>query len=450
MDTKPAPLVWTIASGFEWAAGATCAPVTTHRFWHPFANMAEVDGNELVIDRAEDVWVYDEAGRRYLDGSGSLWYANAGHGREEIAEAVAEQLRRLDAYMTFGELANRPALELADRLAALAPVDHAHVFLASGGGDAIDTAAKIARAYCALRGEPERTYLISRAYGYHGTHGFGTSIAGIEANAAGWGPLLAHTAVVEHDSIEALERELHRLGPENVAAFFCEPVIGAGGVRLPPEGYLERAATLCAEHGVLFIADEVICGFGRLGTWFGVERWPEVRPDLITFAKGVSSGYLPVGGVIASGEVAAPFWEDGGAMFRHGATYAGHPACCAAALANLDVLEREGLIARARELEGSLADVLAPLEDHPRVAEVRAGLGLIAAVELSPEALATDSEAVARVVRAARDHGVLVRALLTSVAVSPPLTVQHEHLSLIGESLAHAFDAPPRPMAGTR
>lgn len=421
-----------------------------HRFWHPFANMAEVAGNELVLDRAEDVWIYDEAGRRYLDASGSLWYANVGHGREEIVERVAEQLRRLDAYSTFGEFANRPALELADRLASLAPVDDGRVFLGSGGGDAIDTAAKIARAFFALRGEPRRTHLISRAHGYHGTHGFGTSIAGIEANVSGWGPLLPHTSVVEHDSLEALERELLRLGPESVAAFFCEPVIGAGGVRLPPEGYLEGAAALCAEHGVLLVIDSVICAFGRLGTWFGIERWPDVRPDLITFAKGVSSGYLPVGGVIASGEVAAPFWEGGGAMFRHGATYAGHPACCVAALANLDVLERERLIARGGELEDDLADVLAPLASHPQVAEVRAGLGLIAGVELAPEALAANSEAVAKVAHAAREHGVLVRALGSSVAVSPPLTVEREHLSLIGESLVHAFDALPRPVARSR
>jgi putrescine aminotransferase len=424
--------------------------VTTHRLWHPFANMAEVDGNEFVIDRAEDVWVYDEAGRRYLDGSASLWYANAGHGREEIAARVADQLRKLDAYQTFAELANRPALELADRLSELAPVDDARVFLASGGGDAIDTAAKMARAHFGLRGEPSRTHLISRAHGYHGTHGFGTSIAGMEANASGWGPLLAHTAVVEHDSVEALDRELHRLGPENVAAFFCEPVIGAGGVRLPPDGYLEGAARLCAEHGVLFIADEVICGFGRLGAWFGIQRWQGVRPDLITFAKGVTSGYLPVGGVIASGEVAAPFWDDGGAMFRHGATYAGHPTCCAAALANLDVLEREGLITRAKELEGELAAVLGPLQDRDQVAEVRAGVGLMAAVELAPETLGEDARALAKVVRAARDHGVLVRALGSSVAVSPPLTVRSEHLAMIGESLARAFDTLSKPVAGAR
>jgi putrescine---pyruvate transaminase len=421
-----------------------------HRFWHPFANMAQVAGNELVIDRADGVWIYDEAGKRYLDACGSLWYANAGHGREEVIEQIAEQLRRLDAYSTFGELANRPALELADRLAELAPVDDGRVFLGSGGGDAIDTAAKIARAFFALRGEPRRTHLISRAHGYHGTHGFGTSIAGIEANASGWGPLLQHTSVVDHDSVDELERELLRLGPDTVAAFFCEPVIGAGGVRLPADGYLEGVWELCAEHGVLFVVDSVICAFGRLGTWFGIERWPEVRPDLITFAKGVSSGYLPVGGVIASGEIAAPFWEDDGAMFRHGATYAGHPACCAAALANLDVLEREGLIPRGQELEGDLAELLAPLADHAQVAEVRSGLGLLAGVELAPDALDADSSAVAKVVRAARDRGVLVRGLGTSVAVSPPLTVEREHLELIAESLRHAFDALPSAVAGSR
>lgn len=412
--------------------------------------MAEVAGNELVLTRAEDVWLYDEDGRRYLDACGSLWYANAGHGREEIVERVAEQLRQLDAYSTFGDLANRPAIELADRLAELAPIDEARVFLASGGGDAIDTAAKIARGSFALRGEPKRMHLISRRHGYHGTHGFGTSLAGIEANAAGWGPLMPQISVVDHASVEALEREILRLGPENVAAFFCEPIMGAGGVRPPPPDYIEGVAATCAEHGVLLIIDEVICGFGRLGTWFGIERWPDVRPDLITFAKGVSSGYLPVGGVIASGDVAAPFWEDGGATFRHGATYAGHPVCCAAALANIEILEREGLIERGRELEGDLAQALAPLTDHPHVADVRAGLGLIAAVELTADAQVADSGGVGAVAHAARQNGVLVRALASSVAVSPPLTVQREHLTLIGETLAGAFDSLPKPVGGTR
>jgi putrescine---pyruvate transaminase len=411
------------------------------RLWHPFANMAQVSGNELVLERAEDVWVWDEAGRRYLDACASLWYVNAGHGREEIAERVAKQLRQFDSYNTFADFANRPALELAGRLADLAPVDDARVFLASGGGDAIDSAAKIARGSFALRGEPRRMHLISRRHGYHGTHGFGTSLAGIEANASGWGPLIPQTSLVDHDSVDALEGEILRLGPENVAAFFCEPIMGAGGVLLPPPQYIEGVADLCAQHGILFMADEVICGFGRLGTWFGIERWPDVRPDLITFAKGVSSGYLPVGGVIASGDVAAPFWEGDGAEFRHGATYAGHPACCVAALANIDILERDGLLQRGRELEGDLADALAPLADHPHVAEVRSGLGLIAAVELTPEVLTAESGGVATVAAAARESGVLVRKLGSAVAVSPPLTVQREHLELIGEAIGDGFNA---------
>jgi adenosylmethionine-8-amino-7-oxononanoate aminotransferase len=401
--------------------------------------MADVAGKEFVIERAEDVWLYDSDGRRYLDGSASLWYANVGHGREEIIERVVEQMRQLDAYSTFGDLTNRPALELADRIAELAPFDNARVFLVSGGGDAIDTAAKLARATFAVRGEPQRVHLISRHHAYHGTHGFGTSVAGIEANSSGWGPLVPATSRVPHDSVEALEEEIRRLGPENVAAFFCEPVIGAGGVRLPEPGYIEGVAEVCANYGVLFIADEVICGFGRLGTWFGVERWPGVQPDMMTFAKGVTSGYLPVGGVVISEKVAEPFWTGEGAMFRHGATYSGHPACCAAALANLEILEREGLVGRARELEGELADVLAPLAERPEVVEIRAGLGLLAAVELAPEIVAQGG--VAAVAQGARERGVLVRALGTSVAVSPPLTVQREHLELIGEALAGAIDS---------
>jgi putrescine aminotransferase len=208
-------------------------------------------------------------------------------------------------------------------------------------------------------------------------------------------------------------------------------------VHLPPEGYIEGVADLCAEHGVLLVIDSVICGFGRLGTWFGVERWDEVRPDLITFAKGVTSGYLPLGGVIVSGEVAGPFFDEpGGPMLRHGATYAGHPTCCAAALTVLDIYERENIIPRGRELEGVLAEVLAPLEEHPLVAEVRAGLGLLAAVQLAPEALERDPAAVAKVAQGAREAGVLLRPLLGALAVSPPLIVERDHL----EEIAAAFE----------
>jgi putrescine---pyruvate transaminase len=423
----------------------------TTRFWHPFADMGAVSRQEFVVERGEGVWVFDAEGRRYLDATASLWYANIGHGRAEVADAVAAQLRRLAAYSTFGDFGNRPATELAARLAARAPMQDARVFFGSGGGDAIDTAAKLVRRHFLVAGQRERTHIIARTQGYHGTHGYGTSLGGIEANTSNWGPLVPDVSVVPHDSLAALEAEIERVGPDRVAAFFCEPVMGAGGVYLPPAGYIEGVADLCAEHGVLLVIDSVICAFGRLGTWFGIERWEDVRPDLITFAKGVTSGYLPLGGVIVSGRVAAPFFEEpGGPMLRHGATYAGHPTCCAAAHAVLDIYERENMIERGRELEGPLRDALAPLADHPAVGEVRAGLGLIAAVQLSDEALESDPAAVAKLAQGAREAGVLVRPLLGAIAVSPPLIVEQEHIELLAEGIRAGLDAlggmPARPV----
>jgi adenosylmethionine-8-amino-7-oxononanoate aminotransferase len=420
--------------------------MTTHTsttaFWHPFADMGAVSRDEFLIARGEGPYVYDADDRRYLDATASLWCANLGHARPEIADAVSAQMRVLEAYSTFGEFSNAPANELCAKLAERAPMPDARVFLGSGGGDAIDTAAKIARRHWVLRGHPDRVHLISRTQGYHGTHGFGTSMGGIEANTSNWGPLVGATSTVPYDSLTALEDEIRRVGPDRVAAFFCEPVIGAGGVLPPPDGYIEGVADLCAEHGILLVIDAVICAFGRLGTWFGVERWPEVKPDLITFAKGVTAGYLPLGGVVVSGEVARPFFEQpGGPVLRHGATYAGHAACCTAALATLEIYEREDIIPRGRELEVPLRDALAPLAAHAGVGEVRAGTGLLAAVALSDDALAADAGAVATVVAGAREAGVIVRPLLGAIAVSPPLIVDQEHLEEIATAVRAGLDA---------
>jgi putrescine aminotransferase len=413
----------------------------TTRFWHPFADMGSVSQSELLVERGEGVWVWDTEGNRYLDGTASLWYANIGHGRTEVVEAVAAQMRKLEAYSTFGDFGNQPANELCERLAAVAPMDDARVFLGSGGGDAVEAAAKIARRHWVLQGHPERSHIISRTQGYHGTHGFGTSLGGIEANVTNWGPLIGGTSTVEFDSLQALEAEILNVGPDRVAAFFCEPVIGAGGVYPPPPGYIEGVADLCAEHGILLVIDSVICAFGRLGTWFGIERWEDVRPDMITFAKGVTCGYLPLGGVVVSGAVAAPFFEQpGGPMLRHGATYAGHPSCCAAALEVLDIYERENLLTRGRDLERPLADALAGLTAHPAVSEVRAGCGLLAAVQLSPEAIEAEPGAVNTVAVGAREAGVLVRPLLGSIALSPPLTIEQEHIDLMAEALRAGLD----------
>jgi putrescine aminotransferase len=413
---------------------------TPGSYWHPFADMAAVTGHELVLERGEGVFVWDAGGKRYLDGSASLWHCHVGHGREEIVEAIARQLRSLEAYQTFGDLANGPALELSERVASLSPVPGAKLFLCLGGGDAIDTAAKLARQYWAVVGSPARTHLISRTYAYHGTHGFGTSLA-MEPLRQSYGPLVESVSHVAYDDAHALEDEILRVGPERVAAFFCEPVIGAGGVRPAPEGYVDAVGAICRRHGVLLVIDSVICGFGRLGTWLGYERF-SIEPDMVVLAKGITSGYLPLGGVLVSAAISEPFWsEPGRAVFKHGATYAGHPTCCAAALANLDILERERLIPRGEELEGELMAALAPLAQHPAVGEVRGGLGLAAAVDLDADLLARDPKAMARFTGAIREAGVLLRGQATGVAIGPPLTIEREHLGEIATAVRAGLDA---------
>ena len=411
------------------------------RLWHPFADMHAVRSSEITIVSAKGCHVTDADGKRYLDGTASLWCVNVGHGRRELADAAHEQMTRLATYSAFGAFANPPALELAERLCELAPVDDARVFLTSGGGDSIDTAAKLARRYFAAVGQPERVHLISRSQGYHGTHGLGTSLGGIAANRVDVGPLDENSSQVPHDSLEALEAEVERIGPDRVAAVFIEPVIGAGGLHQPVPGYLEGAAELCERTGVLLVIDAVISGFGRLGEWFGPERWG-LRPAMITFAKGVTSGYLPLGGVVISGKVAAPFWDEPSPpWFRHGPTYSAHPTSCAVALANLDIIEREGLLARGLELEGELVRTLRPLADHPLVGEVRCGIGALAAVALSPEALAQQPAAAAKVWGQARDRGVLVRPLADAVALSPPLIATREDIETAAAAIAESLDA---------
>lgn len=415
---------------------------TPRALWHPFADMGAVEANPLVLVRGEGSWVFAEDGRRLLDATAGLWYSNLGHGRDDIVEAAAKQMRTLDAYSTFGDFANVPAMELAERVAALTGRPGTRVFLSSGGGDAIETAAKIARAYHVQNGEAGRAHFLGRSYGYHGTHGIGTSIGGIAANAEGFGPLVATRSSVTFDDADALEAEIEHLGADTVAAFFCEPVIGAGGVRHPPPGYIEAAAEICRRHGVLFIADCVISAFGRLGTWLGIDRWP-VQPDLIALAKGISAGALPVGATVVAPHVAAPFFTGkvGAPILRHGPTYAGHPVCCAVANKVLEIYEAEDLIRRGRELEQPLADVLSPVAEHPLVAEVRAGLGLLAGIDLDSELLSRRPDAVVEWATAVRERGVLVRPLGTGVALSPPLTVSYSELELIGEAVLDGLRA---------
>ena len=397
--------------------------------WHPFAAMGKVDGHELVLVRGDGCRVWDEHGNEYLDATAGLWFANVGHGRSEIADAVAVQLRTLAAHTIFGDYANEPALALAGRLAALAPIEDAAVFFGTGGGDAVDTAAKIARRYWALRDEPERTIIVSRTFAYHGTNAYGTSLSGIPAVRDGYGTLVGDIAEVAHDDPDELARTIDDLGGR-VAAFIGEPVIGAGGVIPPADGYWPEVARICRERDVLLICDEVISGFGRLGTWFGCERYG-FAPDLMTCAKGVSSGYVPLGAVVASGRVREPFWREDAAPFLHGGTYAGHPGACVAGLVNLDIVERERLVDRAAVLEPVLHELLEPLRQEDGVADVRSA-GLAAAVELDPALVAASPGAPFAAVLAARREGVLTRALRgMALQISPPLVVTEDELATI-------------------
>jgi adenosylmethionine-8-amino-7-oxononanoate aminotransferase len=405
--------------------------------------MGVVDGREFVVDRGDGCYVWDEPGRRYLDATASLWYANVGYGRAEIAHAAAAQLEKLHAYHVFGDFATRPVLDLADRLVGIAPVRDSKVFLTSGGSDSVDTAAKLARRYFHEIGQPHRTVILTRTWAYHGMHAYGTALAGIGANRDALGELIPDVAVVEWDSADALAETIESIGADRIAAFFCEPVIGAGGVRFAPDGYLKRVREIVRDAGALFVSDEVITGFGRVGEWFASHRF-DLDPDLLTFAKGITSGYVPLGGVIAAPHVAEPFWREGaGVWWRHGYTYSGHSASCAVALSNLDIIEREGLETRARMLEGPLTEALAPLLGHPLVSEVRSGVGLLAAVQIDPNVIEQDPSLPGRAAIACRDvGGVITRALAGGgLQISPPLIITEEQLVELAAGLRVGLDA---------
>jgi putrescine aminotransferase len=421
--------------GGSGAAGETA-------MWNPFAAMSALAGNAITIVRGHGSTVVDSTGREYLDAIASLWYCNVGYGRPELAEAAATQMRELAGFQVFEYYDNPPARDLCRRVAELAPVDGAKVFLTPGGGsDAVDTAGKLARAYWRAVGQPGKQVIISRSLAYHGMNAYGTSLGGIPLLTEPFLPLVGQVEQVPWDDPEALEKTIDSLGNDRIAAFFCEPVIGAGGVYPPPPGYLDAVRDICRRHQVLFVADEVITGFGRTGEWFASGRFG-LDPDVITTAKGLSSGYLPIGAVIAAERVAEPFWRQGSQeVFRHGYTYSGHPAAAAVALANLDLIEREGLIKRVAALEPVLARAVAPLAGHELVSEVRAGTGLLAAVEIAPQARTADPGVGQRLVLAVRRRGVITRLLRgMALQVSPPFVVTEAEIGRIAEAFGGALD----------
>ncbi len=396
---------------------------------HPFAKPASPPEHFVSVARGEGALVWDSDGNEYVDAMGALWFATVGYGRAEVADAVAAQVRTLHAYHCFDPFTNGPADDLATRLAGLAPVDDPRVFLVSSGSEAVDSALKLARIAHVRGGRPQRTLVVSRSAGYHGVTYGGTSAQGIPDNQTGFGPLLPDVVNVPGDDIEAMATLFAERG-EEVAAVISEPVQGAGGVFPPPEGYLPQLRRLCDDHGAYLILDEVICAFGRLGHWYGAEHF-DVRPDLITFAKGVTSGYVPLGGVVVGAAVHQPLEADAGFVLRHGHTYSGHATAAAAALANLDVIEREGLLDRALVMGERLANGLRSLRDDGLVTEVR-GLGAVWAVEVP----GGDAAAV-------RDRllgeGVIVRPLGSALAMCPPLVTTDEQVDRIVDALARVL-----------
>jgi adenosylmethionine-8-amino-7-oxononanoate aminotransferase len=405
--------------------------------WHPFADMSNVAGDGFVIVSGHGCTVRGEDGRDYLDATAGLWYCNVGHGRTEIGEAVAHQMGSIAAYSNFGDFSTRPTIELANRLSAMAPMSEAKVFFTSGGSDSVDTAVKMVRRYWEIVGKPERQLIVTRTHSYHGMHVGGTLLSGIVSNRAGYGFADDDALNVVWNDADALATRLDEIGPDRVAAFFCEPVIGAGGVYTAPTGYLEEVREICRSRDVLFVADEVITGFGRTGRMFASSG---LDPDIVLTAKGLTSGYLPMGAVLVGARVSEPFFTTPGLMWRHGYTYSGHASTAVAASTNLDIVEREDLVAKVADSALSLTAALLPLRDHDLVTEVRSGSGLLAAVQLDPEAVLADPTLLPRIIRNMRENGVLTRALVSgAIQVSPPFVVTRAELRMISGAIDAAL-----------
>lgn len=396
------------------------------RFLHPFAKPTRE--RFVTIVRGQGAIVYDADGTEYVDSMASLWYCAAGHGRAEIADRIADQLRTLEAYSCFDPFTNQPADELAERIARLTPIADARVFFCDSGSEAIDTAMKLARLAHVLAGNPDRTLIISRVRGYHGTNLGGTSAQGIAPNREGWGPLVPDVVQVPSDDTEALAVLMSERG-EEVAAVITEPVQGAGGVFPPAPGYLEDLRRLCDRHGAFLVFDEVITGFGRMGTWFAADHYG-VTPDLSTFAKAVTSGYQPLGGVIVGAAVRASLEADPDYVLRHGYTYSGHASACAAGLANLDVVEREELLDAASTIGAALGDGLRALAADGVIGAAR-GDGAVWAAALLPDHDAT----IVRDRMLAR--GVITRAIGTdTLTFCPPLVTTGAQIDRVLDALA--------------
>jgi adenosylmethionine-8-amino-7-oxononanoate aminotransferase len=399
----------------------------TDALLHPFSPPAMPEGDFIEIVRGEGSLVFDSDGREYVDAMANLWLCQVGHGRTEIIDAVTAQMRQIEAYNTFAPFTNGPASRVAEMIAERSPHPDGRVFLGCSGSEAVDTALKIARQVQQRRGHTGRQVIVKRTNGYHGTNFGGTSAQGIAPNREGWGDLVPHFVEVPHDDLEAAASVFADQG-DSIAAVLTEPLQGAGGVFPPADGYLEGLRRLCDDNGALLIFDEVICGFGRTGEWFGAQTFG-VTPDLITFAKGVTSGYLPLSGVILSRRVSEEL-EEPGFLLRTGYTYSGHQASCAAGIANLDIMEREGLDQRANHVGERLQEGLRALQADGLIESWR-GMGAVYAAELERDSIPVRNEILA--------NGVIVRPIGTCLAICPPLVITDDEVGRVIDTMAAAL-----------
>jgi putrescine aminotransferase len=426
-------------------------------YLHPFTDFKALNRNGTrVITRAEGIYLWDSDGHRILDGMAGLWCVNLGYGRKELADAAYAQMLELPYYNSFFQTTTPATIQLADLLSEVTPEGLEHVFFTGSGSEANDTVVRMVRHYWASLGKPDKSILISRENAYHGSTMAGASLGGMKPMHAQGGLPIPGIVHIEQPywfqngagmsreeygvkAARALENKIDELGEDRVAAFVAEPIQGAGGVIIPPDTYWPEISRICRERDILLVVDEVICGFGRTGNWFGSQTY-DLRPDLMPIAKGMSSGYLPIGGVMVADRVADVLIEKGG-EFNHGFTYSGHPTCCAVAIKNIEILRDEGVIEHVRDVAAPhLARHWAELADHPLVGEARCK-GLVGALELVP-----DKASGARFPEPGKsgticrdicfENGIIMRAVRDTMIISPPLVITTDQIDELA-ALAH-------------
>ena len=427
---------------------------------HPFTSNTDLKGKGArVITRAEGVYLHDSDGNKIIDGMAGLWCVNIGYGRRELAETAARQMQELPYYNTFFQTTHAPAIALASKIAELAPEGLNKVFFASSGSEANDTNIRLVRTYWAEMGHPQKTIILSRKNGYHGSSVGSGSLGGMAAMHAQGGMPIADIHHINQPNwwseggdlepgafgikvAQELEQAIAHYGPERVGAFIAEPVQGAGGVIVPPDTYWPEIQRICDAHDILLIADEVICGFGRTGNWFGSQTM-NIRPDIMTIAKGLSSGYQPIGGSIIHDNVARVI---DGTEFNHGYTYSGHPVAAAVALENLRILEEEQVIAHVRETAApAFKTMLDAFNDHPMVGEVKS-VGLMASLALTPDkerraAFASDPGTVGLICRErCFANNLVMRHVGDRMILSPPLIISEDEIAIIGQRVRKSLD----------